>query len=365
MFKFLKEKIKGIFTKVKKDEEKIEEEIEKIKEDEAKIEEKLKEVKQEEKKAKSEGKAEKTVSFSKEEEKLEEQLGEKKSFFQKLKCVFSSKLDRKDFDEIWDELEIVLIESSVAMSVIEELKKDLENELVDKVSKKDIENVLKEKFKSNLQKLFVPNYDIVEKIKESKKPFVIVFFGINGSGKTTTIAKVAYLLGKNKLSCVLAAADTFRAASIEQLEKHAAKLKLNVIKHQYGADPAAVAFDAIAHAKASNKDVVLIDTAGRMHTKTDLMKEMEKIVRVAKPDLKIFIGESITGNDSVEQAAAFNRMVGIDGIILTKADVDEKGGAIISVSKVTNKPILYLGIGQKYEDLELFDKEKIIKQIID
>lgn len=370
MFKFLKEKIKGIFTKVQKDEEKIKEEIQKVEKEEEKIEEKLEEVKQEEKKLEEKAEEKPEVKkelkkVEKEEEKLEEQLEEKKSFFQKIKDVFSSKLDKKDFDEIWNELEIILIESSVAMSVIEELKDELEKELVDKVSKKDFEEVLKEKLKTNIQNLFVPNYNLIEKIKEGKKPFVIVFFGINGSGKTTTIAKVAHLLGKNKLSCVLAAADTFRAASIEQLEKHAEKLKVNVIKHQYGADPAAVAFDAIAHAKASNKDVVLIDTAGRMHTKTDLMKEMEKIVRVAKPDLKIFIGESITGNDAVEQAAAFNKIVGIDGIILTKADVDEKGGAIISVSKITNRPILYLGVGQKYEDLEFFDKDKIIKQIID
>lgn len=169
---------------------------------------------------------------------------------------------------------------------------------------------------------------------------------------------------KNKLKCVLAAADTFRAASIEQLEKHGAKLGLEVIKHQYGADPAAVAFDAIKHATARNLDVVLIDTAGRMHTKTDLMKEMEKIIRVAKPDLKIMVAEAIVGNDAVEQGKTFNQLVGIDGIILTKADVDEKGGASISMNFVTGKPILFLGTGQEYEKLKVFDPEELIKSIL-
>jgi len=250
------------------------------------------------------------------------------------------------------------------MSVIDQIKRKLGEEIINKsINKKEIEEKIKEVLKEILSEILIEPFDLIERINKSKKPFVIVFFGINGGGKTTTISKIVHLLQKNKLKCVLAAADTFRAASIEQLEKHAANLGINVIKHQYGADPAAVAFDAIAHAKAAGKDVVLIDTAGRMHTKTDLMREMEKISRVSKPDLKIFVGESITGNDAVEQAQAFNKSIGIDAIILTKADVDEKGGAMISVSKVTGKPILFLGTGQKYGDLELFDKKKIIDSI--
>jgi fused signal recognition particle receptor len=368
MFNFLKEKLGSIFKKVKKDEEKVEEELEKIGEQEEKIEEKLEEVKKEEKKIEKEAKKEeikeKIDVIEEKKEELKEELKEKKSIFQKLKDVFSSKLDKKDFEKIWDELEVILIESNVAMSVIESLKVDLEKELVDRVPSKNIDEILKIRLRENIESCFIEGYDLIDKVRH-KKPFVIVFFGINGSGKTTTIAKVAHLLLKHNLTPVLAAADTFRAASIEQLEKHASKLKLEVVKHKYGADPAAVAFDAIAHAKARNIDVVLIDTAGRMHTKTDLMREMEKIVRVAKPDLRIFIGESITGNDAVEQAEAFNKSIGIDGIILSKADVDEKGGAMISISKVTGKPILYLGTGQEYKDLELFDKDKILKQIFD
>jgi fused signal recognition particle receptor len=260
---------------------------------------------------------------------------------------------------------MTLLENNLAVSVIDEIKKKLKDEFVDKsISRKEIEEKIKAVLKDTLSKILLEPFDLIKKIEEKKeKPFVIVFFGINGAGKTTTIAKVAHLLQKSKLKCVLAASDTFRAASIEQLEKHAAALNINVIKHQYGADPAAVAFYAIAHSKAAGKDVVLVDTAGRMHTKADLMREMEKIVRVSKPDLKIFIAESITGNDAVEQAAAFNKAIGIDAVILTKADVDEKGGAMISVSNVTGKPILFLGTGQKYDDLEYFDKTKIINSI--
>ena len=186
---------------------------------------------------------------------------------------------------------------------------------------------------------------------------------INGSGKTTTIAKIAKLLQENRLKVVIAASDTFRAAAIHQLQEHADRLGVKLIKHDYGSDPAAVAFDAIKYAEAHGIDVVLIDTAGRLHSNVNLMAEMEKVARVAKPDLKIFVGESITGNDCVEQARSFNNAIGIDGIILAKADVDEKGGAAISVSYVTKKPILYLGTGQEYDDLEPFSAEAVVDSL--
>jgi fused signal recognition particle receptor len=192
---------------------------------------------------------------------------------------------------------------------------------------------------------------------------VILLAGINGSGKTTTIAKIANYLIEHGLSVCLAAADTFRAASIEQLQEHANKLKLQLIKKEYGSDPAAVGFDAINYAKKHKIDIVLIDTAGRMQNRDSLMKEMEKIVRVNKPDMKIFIGESITGNDAIEQAKAFNETIDLTGIILSKADVDEKGGTAISVSFVTKKPIYFLGVGQEYNDLEEFSKDKLIEKL--
>ena len=201
-------------------------------------------------------------------------------------------------------------------------------------------------------------------IRISKKPFKILFFGINGTGKTTSIAKIAYFLKKAGFSLVLAAGDTFRAASIEQISEHAKKLKVPLVKQNYGADPAAVGFDAIKYAEKNKIDVVLIDTAGRMHTKINLLNEMEKIARVTKPDLKLFVAESIAGNDAVEQARTFHEKIEIDGTILSKADIDEKGGTIISISHATKKPIFYLGIGQNYEDLELFNKQKFIEGLI-
>ena len=173
----------------------------------------------------------------------------------------------------------------------------------------------------------------------------------------------ANLLKQNGKSVVMAAADTFRAAAIDQLQEHADKLKIKLVKHDYGSDAAAVAFDAIKHAEAKGVDVVLIDTAGRLHSNTNLVDEMKKIVKIANPDLKIFVGESITGNDCVEQATQFNEAIGIDGIILSKADIDEKGGAAISISFVTQKPILYLGTGQEYKDLKPFNAKELLASL--
>lgn len=306
---------------------------------------------------------EKPVAEEKEVEKEVEEKKETKGIIQRLKDLTKVKLSDEGFDRLFKDIELALIENNVAMQVIDVIKENLKKDIVNKpLKRKEVEFKIKDTLRDSLDKLLLEPFDLVEKVK-LKKPFVIVFFGINGSGKTTTIAKIAYLLQQNKLSSVMAASDTFRAASIEQLEKHGANLKVKVIRHRYGADPAAVAFDAIAYAKSRAIDVVLIDTAGRMHTQANLMREMEKICRVSKPDLKIFVGESIVGNDAVEQAKAFNDSIAIDAIILAKADVDEKGGAAISVSHVTGKPILYLGIGQRYGDLEKFNKYKIIKSL--
>ena len=230
------------------------------------------------------------------------------------------------------------------------------------IKRTKVEETIKESLKNSINDLFdVGEIDLLELIKSKKeKPFVIAFFGINGSGKTTTIAKIASMLESKKISCVLAASDTFRAASIEQLQRHADSVNVKMIRHDYNADPAAVAFDAIKYAKSKNIDAVLIDTAGRMHSNTNLINEMKKIVKVTKPDLKIFVGEAITGNDCIEQAKTFNESVGIDGIILAKADIDEKGGAAVSVSYVTKKPIMYLGTGQGYNDLKEFEPNIIL-----
>ncbi len=236
--------------------------------------------------------------------------------------------------------------------------------MVDKpIPRSKINETITNSLHKSIEELFdVKEIDLVQEIKK-KKPYVICFVGINGSGKTTTIAKIANWLKKQGFSVVLAAADTFRAAAIDQLQLHADKLGVKLIKHDYGSDPAAVAFDAIKHAESTGKDVVLIDTAGRIHSNVNLLDEMKKIIRIAKPDLKIFVGESITGNDCVEQAKKFNESIQIDAIILSKADIDEKGGAAISISYVTKKPILFLGVGQEYKDLEPFDKERLLANL--
>ena len=292
---------------------------------------------------------------------------EKKGFFAAIKeKIITTKIDNGQFEKLFWDMELALMENNVAMEAIEKIKNDLKEQLVEKpIKRTKVEETIRETLKGSIEGLFeASSLDLMHEIKNKReKPYIIAFFGINGSGKTTSIAKIAKMLKDLKISCVLAASDTFRAASIEQLQQHADKIGINLIRQNYGSDPAAVAFDAIKHAKAKNIDVVLIDTAGRMHSNENLIAEMKKIIRVAKPDLKIFVGESITGNDCVEQAKTFNEAVGIDGIILAKADIDEKGGAAVSVSYVTKKPILYLGTGQKYGDLQAFDANMIVKNL--
>jgi len=275
-------------------------------------------------------------------------------------------LSEEKFDELFEELSLILLQNNVAYSAIEGIGKSLKEKLVGKDKKVSIEDALRD----SIKELLIDSPDLIKQIKEKRssekdKPFVILFAGINGAGKTTTLAKVANILKKNKFSMCVAACDTFRAASMEQLKVHTDKLGVELIKKDYGADPASVGYDAINYAKKNNLDVVLIDTAGRMNNRDSLMKEIEKICRVNKPDLKLFLGESITGNDATTQAKDFNDAINLDGIILSKADVDEKGGTAISVSKVTGKPIYYLGTGQRYDDLEKFDKNKLIEKMFE
>jgi fused signal recognition particle receptor len=300
------------------------------------------------------------------EEKNVESTEEPKGFFAKLKeRVQTVTISEDKFNEIFWGLEVVMLENNVAVEVIEKIKEDLREKLVDKPIRRGlvestITGTLGKSIKGILSR-FEPA-DMI-KLASKKKPFVVCFVGVNGSGKTTTIAKMAYLFQHNNMSVVIAAADTFRAAAIDQLQTHADRLGVKLIKHDYGSDAAAVAFDAIKHAESKGRDIVLIDTAGRLHSNANLMEEMKKVVRVAKPDMVIFVGESITGNDCVEQARIFSSAVQIDGIILSKADVDEKGGAAISISYVTQKPILYIGTGQDYPDLKRFDPNAIVESL--
>ena len=350
MFGKLKEKLKGWVNKNKEEDKSIEKTVS--------AQTKKKSVKVSKKK-----KINKKKTSKKElEQSLEETINapvERKGLLEK----FKTKLTEEKFDEMFEELQLILIQNNVAYSAVESIKDSLAEKLIGKTLKNiDLSKELKE----SIESLLINPPDFIKTIKESleiKSPFVILFAGINGSGKTTTTAKVAHYLQKNKLSVSLAASDTFRAAAVEQIQQHADKLKVPLTKKDYGSDPASVGFDAITHAKKNKIDVVLIDTAGRMQNRNSLMKEIEKIVKVNKPDLRIFLGESITGNDATEQAKAFNEAISLSGIILSKADVDEKGGTAISVSQVTGKPILFLGTGQEYEDLEIFDKKKLIKKL--
>ena len=296
------------------------------------------------------------------EEDIKDATKKKKGFFGKIReRVVKFQLSDEKFEDLFWDLELAMLENNVALEVIEKIKIDLKEKLTqENVSRRSIEEIMLSSLKSSLEEVLdVPTFDFLERI-QSKKPFVICVIGVNGGGKTTTIAKLIHLIQKNNLSLVVAAADTFRAAAIQQLEAHTTRLGVKLIKHDYNADPSAVAFDAVKHATAKNLDVVLIDTAGRLQSNTNLMDELKKLVRINKPDMNLFVGESITGNDCVEQAVAFNEAVGIDAIILSKADVDDKGGAAISVSYVSRKPILFLGTGQTDEDLTPYKKELIL-----
>jgi len=280
----------------------------------------------------------------------------------KTRGISEEKLD----DLLWD-LEIGLLESDVAYSVIESIKQDIKEEIKDISFNKAkvgqvIENILKNAIDHVLQS---KKLDFIDYIKNNSKPIVIMFVGVNGSGKTLSIAKISNLLKKEGFSSVMAAGDTFRAGAIEQLSIHAENLGVKIVKHSSGADPAAVAFDAIEHAKAKHKDVVLVDTAGRMQTNVNLMDEMAKIKRVAKPHLIIFVGDALAGNDAVDQAKRFNEIVGIDGVILTKVDTDAKGGSALSVAYTIGKPLLFVGIGQEYDDQIPFDAKWMIDNIFE
>jgi fused signal recognition particle receptor len=294
---------------------------------------------------------------------------EKESFFSKLaKKLTTDKLKEEDFEDAFQDLEITLLENNTALEAVDKIKESLKKALVNKeIKKSEIQKTIISALKDSITSILIEPPNLIEQIKshekESKEPFTILFFGINGSGKTTSIAKLAHLLKKNNISSVMAAADTFRAASIEQLETHANAIGVPIIKSDYGSDPASIAFEAKKYASHHKISVVLIDTAGRMYTKSNLMKEMEKIVRVSKPNLKIFVGESITGNDATEQCKMFSETAGIDGIILSKADIDEKAGTILSVSQVTGKPIYFLGTGQEYPNLTPFTKKEVLKNL--
>ena len=300
--------------------------------------------------------------------------------FEKLRQAFTAvakaarerKISGRELDELLSEFEISLIETDVAQQVAEELIQEVKKKLSGASIERSDNPALfvKESIRGVLEEVFAKagSVDLFRRIEEKKssgEPFVILFLGINGSGKTTTVAKLAKMLKERGVSVVSAAGDTHRPGAIEQLTEHAERLGMKVVSQRYGADAAAVGRDGYLYAKAHHVDVLLIDTAGRMQTNQNLMEEMAKIVRVVTPDFKVFVADSLTGNDAVSQAELFNKYTGFDGVILTKADADAKGGAGLSIAYSTHKPILFLGMGQGYKDLKPFDPQTFIDSLLE
>ncbi len=285
--------------------------------------------------------------------------------------IKKTELRDEDLTPILAEFKFTLVGNDVALIVADEICERLRKNLVGTSADRfqDKGKLVRDALRETLLEILKTGEDrkILSQIEENTskgEPTVFVFVGVNGTGKTTTLAKLTRLLMRQGYSVVLACADTYRAGAIEQLEEHARRLGVRVIKRPYGADAASVAYDAISHAEAKGVNVVLVDTAGRMETNKNLMDEMQKIIRVVKPDSVIFVADSLTGNDVVEQATEFDKSVGIDASILTKIDADAKGGAAVSISYLTGKPIVFLGTGQGYDDLKEFDPEIFVDQIV-
>jgi len=286
-------------------------------------------------------------------------------------AVSTKQLSEEDLEEPLDQLFFGLVESDVAVQVAEAIVERLKERLLGLRVKRMVKvgDVAREALRDVLSELLsmAEPVDFLSKAAEAKmrgEVFKVVLLGPNGHGKTLTAAKLAKLLLSHKYLVVLACSDTFRAGAEEQLEEHAKRLGVRMVKHRYGADPAAVAYDAVAHARAKGLHAVIVDTAGRLQTDRSLMDEARKIVRVVEPHLKIFVGDALTGNDALDQAEKFNEAVGIDGSILTKMDADAKGGAAVSIIYATRKPILFLGIGQGYDDLIPFNAKWLIDRLL-
>jgi len=277
----------------------------------------------------------------------------------------------KDLEPLLWDLQIQLIGNDVSVEVAEKICAEMKERLLGSDAPRfgDKEIVVKNAFKEALQTVLkgedaIDFWKLLEETSKKNEPFSIMFVGINGTGKTTTIAKFAYILKKKGYSVVLASGDTYRAGAIEQLEEHGRRLGIRVIRHKYGSDAAAVGYDAVEHARAQGIDVVLIDTAGRMQTNRNLMDELQKMKRVVQPKLTLMILDSLIGNDATEQAMTFNQHIGFDAAILTKVDADAKGGSSLSVTYLTGKPILFVGVGQQYEDLQPFNAEWFAQNLL-
>lgn len=355
----VKEEKKGLFSRLKQSytkEDSAEEDVEETPEEEDVVEDHPDE-------------EEKSHFWSRNKDKKEDNSVDGEATGGLFSFVREKTIQEKHVEDILFELEMELLQGDVAMEVATEVVESVKEDLVGKKIKRsnDITEYTFLALKNAVSDIIsIPGKSMTEMIEAKKvegEPLVVMFVGINGTGKTTTIGKLANFYMKKGYTPVIAASDTFRAGAIEQVTYHADNVGVKIIKHQKGSDPAAVAFDAIEHARAQGKELVLIDTAGRMQTNTNLMDEMKKIKRVSKPDLVVFVGDALTGNDATEQAKKFNEAIDIDGVILTKADADSKGGASLSIGYVIKKPIMFLGMGQGYDDIKEYDSEWMLNQL--
>lgn len=272
----------------------------------------------------------------------------------------------KDVDEPLSELEMILLENDVALPVTEEILRRVRGDLTGKRRRigESVDDIVVNALRGALLGVLGQGFDLLSYIRSHKRPVKILFTGVNGTGKTTTVAKVASYLKQHGFSVVIGAGDTFRAGALEQIDVHATRLGIKVIQHQSGADPSAVLFDTVEYAQAHRIDVVLADTAGRFHNRANLMNQLDKIRRVMKPDLIVYVDEAVAGNDAVVRAHEFEKTVGADAIVLTKADMDPKGGAAISIAHTIGKPVMFLGVGQGYDDIIPFSPAKVVDELL-
>jgi fused signal recognition particle receptor len=296
--------------------------------------------------------------------------GAKPSFVEKVKVLIKDReliVSEKDVADALDELEVVLLESDVALPATEAIIAHVRKGLVGKHRKigESVDSLVVSALKTALLEVLGSGFDLTGYIRSHPKPVKILFTGVNGTGKTTTVAKIGSYLKKQGLTVVIGAGDTYRAGAIEQISVHAERLGIKVIQHQEGADPSAVLFDTVQYAQSHKIDVVLADTAGRFHNKTNLMSQLEKIKRVMKPDLVVYVDEAVAGNDAVTRAFEFDKTVGADAVVLTKADMDSRGGAAISIAHTIGKPLMFLGVGQAYDDIMPFEPARVVDELLE
>lgn len=295
--------------------------------------------------------------------------GKDPTFLTRVKVLIADReflISEKDIEEPLFELEMILLENDVALPVADEILRRVKAELTGKRRRigESVDEIVISALRESLMGVLGQGFDLIGFIKSHDHPVKILFTGVNGTGKTTTVAKVASYLKKNGCTAVIGAGDTFRAGALEQIDVHAGRLGIKVIQHQAGADPSAVLFDAVQYAQAHRIDAVLADTAGRFHNRANLMNQLEKIRRVMKPDLVVYVDEAVAGNDAVVRAHEFEKTVGADAVILTKADMDSKGGAAISIAHTIGKPVMFLGTGQGYDDIIPFSPERVVGELL-